>query len=159
MSSTPEKSPRPKKESGSSDLGADKKKSKEAKARRREKKDKKEKKEEKRQPEFDVLQAPEVTTFTERLDLQLSCVAEKVTVFTSSAEVTRGVSFNAKVGKGDVVIFGLPALVDKESIRVSGVSGQLTILEVCYFYFALSTHFNLPSKQSNTESFNRLFFH
>ncbi|KAH3763998.1 mucoidy inhibitor MuiA [Pelomyxa schiedti] len=58
-----------------------------------------------------------------------SCACSSVCVYSDRAEVTRILTFTSEKGVNDIVISGIPA-IDENSVRVTGGTGQVTILEV-----------------------------
>ncbi|KAH3757943.1 mucoidy inhibitor MuiA family protein [Pelomyxa schiedti] len=65
-----------------------------------------------------------------KLDLSLSdCPCLSVCVYSDRAELTRTLTFTTESGLNDIVVTGVPA-IDENSIRVTGGTGQVTILEV-----------------------------
>jgi uncharacterized protein (TIGR02231 family) len=64
----------------------------------------------------------------------LDCPIESVTTYNDRAEVKRRVQFTAeKPGVNDIVVNGLSRLVEANSVRVSGATKALTILEVSQY--------------------------
>eukprot|EP00727_Mastigamoeba_balamuthi_P011691 m51a1_g7144 hypothetical protein (564) ;mRNA; r:314068-316783 len=59
-----------------------------------------------------------------------ACPTEFVCVYNDRAEVTRRVAFSVGPGATDVVVQGVTGLVDRASVRVSGATGDVAILEV-----------------------------
>eukprot|EP00029_Vermamoeba_vermiformis_P006675 TRINITY_DN2693_c0_g1_i1.p1 TRINITY_DN2693_c0_g1~~TRINITY_DN2693_c0_g1_i1.p1 ORF type:complete len:593 (+),score=167.72 TRINITY_DN2693_c0_g1_i1:38-1780(+) len=64
----------------------------------------------------------------------LDCPIESVTVYNDRAEVKRRVQFTSEsAGVNDIVVNGLSRLVEANSVRVSGATKALTILEVSQY--------------------------
>eukprot|EP01112_Ceratiomyxa_fruticulosa_P008397 TRINITY_DN2177_c0_g2_i1.p1 TRINITY_DN2177_c0_g2~~TRINITY_DN2177_c0_g2_i1.p1 ORF type:complete len:619 (+),score=127.44 TRINITY_DN2177_c0_g2_i1:46-1902(+) len=61
-----------------------------------------------------------------------SCPIDIVTVFSDRADVSRIVTAEVPAGPHEIVISGLPTLIDQNSLRVDGIRGDATILEVSY---------------------------
>eukprot|EP00794_Sanderia_malayensis_P000194 gene194-808_t len=69
-----------------------------------------------------------------RNKVELKCVAcpiETVTVFLDRAEVNRAAETPVEAGENEIVITGLPSVVDEDSVRVQ-CFGEATIIEVSY---------------------------